>query len=143
MSIDTYMDHLSPARELLANASTLEEGLNAFFDCMTELYFDADPDAPMGCFLVGVVLNEAPGDPELRDVLKERLTMLNEMLFTAIAKRYPDAQPGDIQIAADQTSAVLHSLAVRVRSGEDKAILLKFTRQMVRVICCTLQRAEQ
>lgn len=113
----------------------LSKALERFFADMLGIYFSADP-AP-GCMVFCTAVVEARTRPGVRDDAKRIVRELDDLL----AKRFALAQQAgafpadaDCRAAAQMTQAVLHSLALRARTGASKASLAKLARHTVHVL---------
>lgn len=138
MSMDAFFEKLTTARSSLASSQTAEEALGTFYLHMIDLYVGADKSGQIGCFLVGTAQTEAPSDTRLREALAERLSRLTQMLAAALQAKVPGADPDDIQFAAEQAAATLHSMAVRARAGESRDRLVAFALRSARFITRSL-----
>ena len=113
----------------------LEKGLRSFYYSALEIYFATEP-AP-GCFVMCTAPVEALTHPEVRSDVRAVIAELDGVLSRRFAKAQADRQfpaAGDPKAAAKVAQAVLHSLAIRARSGESKASLRKMARDAVRVL---------
>lgn len=70
-----------------------------------------------------------------------RLGRFNGLLASVIAAKAIKARAADVQFAADQGAATLHSLAVRSRAGENKDHLEKFAQRSARAIARSLEES--
>ena len=91
-----------------------------------------------GCFLIGTAATEAVGNAEVRRMLHDSLADF-EQAFAArfrLARTQGEiAGDADPLLLARLASAVLHSLAVRARAGETRAVLESIAEAGVRMIC--------
>ena len=91
-----------------------------------------------GCFLIGTAATEAVGNAEVRRMLHDSLGDF-EQAFAArfrLARTQGEiAGDADPLLLARLASAVLHSLAVRARAGETRAVLESIAEAGVRMIC--------
>jgi AcrR family transcriptional regulator len=122
---------------VLARDVPLAEGLQRVYDGALALYFQ-DPDAPLGCFLVGTAATEAAHDAGVRRKLGSGLRDLTrafeERLRVAQAQG-EIASDADPALFADLAGAVLHSIALRARAGDSRAALRTFSRAAVELLC--------
>ncbi len=138
MSMNAFFEQLETARAALSSAQNAEKALETFFIHMLDVYVGNDAHQQLGCFLVGTALTEAPSNDKIRHALAERLGRLNQLLATALRVKVPNAESDDIEFAAEQATATLHSLAVRARAGENKVRLTVFAQRSARFITCNL-----
>ena len=121
----------------LAPERPLAEGLQSVYDRALALYF-AEPEAPLGCFLIGTAATEAARDAGVRtrlgSVLRELTRAFERRLRTA-RKRAEIGRGADPALLADLAGAVLHSLALRARAGDSREALRAFSRAAVRLVC--------
>ncbi len=116
---------------------TLREALMGFYEGQLSIYFSGDGQ-PRGCFAIGTATTEAVEDPEIRDVLADRLGRLDADLETRFraavdsGELNADADPAALAVLA---SALLHSLSIRARAGKSRAELTELARNAVKVIC--------
>jgi TetR/AcrR family transcriptional regulator, copper-responsive repressor len=125
-------------RDALADeALGLEAALMHAYDAQLRLYV-SDDGLARGCFVVGTAVTEALEDVEIRASLAEGYRGFD----TAFEARLRVAQEkGELTKGVDPAglavlaSAVLHSLAVRARTGAPCAALRDIARQAVSTIC--------
>ena len=95
-------------------------------------------DRPRGCFAIGTATTEAVEDPEIREVLSDRLSRLDADLEVRLqaakeaGELKGDADPAALAVLA---SSLLHSISIRARAGKSRAELTELARQAIRVIC--------
>lgn len=114
----------------------IRSALMGFYEAAMDVYFSMDP--PVGCFVFCTAPVEALAHPEVKS---DVLAVVSE-LDNIFEKRFKTAiETGDIQIPADPrqlaklSQAVLHSIALRARSGEARSSLKRFARDFVDMIC--------
>jgi AcrR family transcriptional regulator len=137
-TLERYRDEsLVAIRQALDPGRSLREGLGILYAAALSTYLDERAGA-RGCFLIGTAAVEAVLHPAVRAVLHGSLTAFEQEL----EERFRLARDrGEICAAADATalarlaSAVLHSLAVRARAGESRAVLEAIAESGVRMIC--------
>jgi AcrR family transcriptional regulator len=116
------------ATELAAERS-LRDGLRAVYAHARDYYLK---DA-RGCFLIGTAVTEASGDPRVKAIVDATMAAFTE----AFAERFRRAERS--QHAPDSlahlATATLNALAVRARSGADRAELDAIIDAAVDVIC--------
>ncbi|KIH84189.1 TetR/AcrR family transcriptional regulator [Pseudomonas batumici] len=122
---------------LMDSKLTLREALMGFYEGQLSIYFSGDGQ-PRGCFAIGTATTEAVEDPEIRDILADRLDRLDADLETRLRAAVDsgelngDADPEALAVLA---SSLLHSLSIRARAGKSRAELTELARQAVKVIC--------
>ncbi|WP_338525408.1 TetR/AcrR family transcriptional regulator [Pseudomonas batumici] len=122
---------------LMDSTLTLREALMGFYEGQLSIYFSGDGQ-PRGCFAIGTATTEAVEDPEIRDILADRLSRLDADLETRLRAAVDsgelngDADPAALAVLA---SSLLHSLSIRARAGKSRAELTELARQAVKVIC--------
>lgn len=137
-ALSAYWDFKFAAmREALERGGTLAETLMRIYDATLSIYF-AGNDQALGCFVVGTAITEAPGDPEIKRIVAEGFQRLDAD-FEARFKRARAAgelkQDADPKALALLTTATMHTLAVRARSGSSQNELRKLAQKAVNVIC--------
>ncbi|WP_085717983.1 TetR/AcrR family transcriptional regulator [Pseudomonas sp. B28(2017)] len=115
----------------------LAEALQRFYEGQLSIYFSGDGQ-PRGCFAIGTATTEAVEDPEIREVLSDRLSRLDADLEVRLqaaknaGELKVDADPAALAVLA---SSLLHSISIRARAGKSRAELTELARQAIRVIC--------
>lgn len=129
---------LGTMREALADHRLpLREALMRFYDSQLSVYF-AGNGRPRGCFAVGTATTEAMEDAEIRRALAAGLRALDadlEARFQAArdaGELGADADPAQLAVMA---SAILHSIAIRARTGTPRARLREIARKAIAVMC--------
>jgi TetR/AcrR family transcriptional regulator, copper-responsive repressor len=124
-------------REAFADDRPIREALMAVYDAALGMYFPAK-GRPRGCFGIGTATSEAVEDPAIRTLFADGLRRLDE----GFARRFAAAQQkGELRPEADPAalaflaSAVLHSIALRARSGTPRPALEAMARKGVEMIC--------
>lgn len=125
-------------REALADDGVnLETALMRAYEAQLAIYFSGEGLA-RGCFVVGTAVTEALEDEDIRASLAEGFRGLD----AALEARLRQAQAkGELKAGADPAalaalaSAVLHSIAIRARTGTPRAALQEMARQAVSMIC--------
>lgn len=115
----------------------IREKLKGAYTRALNLYFSG-ADTPLGCFMVGAVVNEAVGDPEIRAAFAEGLKQFDRAFTEQIAnaqKRGEISGARDPEALGQLASSALYYLATRSRSGEDRAALEKFVDNTIDLIC--------
>lgn len=123
----------------LAPDRPLADGLSAFFQANLEHFLSGD-DGPRGCLVLCTATTEAVREPEIRGALAAVLRRIDG----ALEQRLVAAQAsGEISTEVDAgglaslAAATLHSLAIRVRAGEDRERLNSLIAVAVRTCAST------
>jgi AcrR family transcriptional regulator len=123
--------------EVLGGELPLAEALMRIYDLALGVYYRAG-GPPTGCFLIGTALAEAVNDEEVRTSLGRGLDVFERSfearLMRARATGELDAN-ADPALLAKIASAVLHSLAIRSRAGDSRAVLRATAEAGVAMIC--------
>ena len=124
-------------RKALEAGGTLAETLMKVYDTTLSIYF-AGEEQGLGCFVVGTAITEAPGDAEVKHIVAKGFEKLDAD-FEARFKLARDAgelkQDADPRALALLTTATMHTLAVRARTGSSRSELRKLAEKAVSVIC--------
>lgn len=124
-------------RESLAGDGPIRQTLKGAYDRALDLYYSGH-DTPLGCFMVGAVINEAVGDPEIRSALAEGLKRFDQAFTQAIERAQAR---GELPMARDAgtlgkiASSTLYYIATRSRAGEERAALEDFVDKTIEIIC--------
>lgn len=116
---------------------TLSQALTQFYEGQLAIYFSGDGQ-PRGCFAIGTATTEAVEDPEIREVLSDRLSRLDAELEARLrvaidkGELKEDVDPAALAVLA---SSLLHSISIRARAGKSRAELTELARHAVSVIC--------
>jgi AcrR family transcriptional regulator len=137
-ALDRYRES---ARATLAEALTpdrsLREALRRVYDHALSLYLSGRRGA-RGCFLIGTALTESVLDTAARVALGDALREIDAAFEARIrlaqetGKLSADADPA---VLAKLASAVLHTLAIRSRAGEQRAALEAIIELALDLIC--------
>ena len=118
-------------------ALTLREALTRLYEGQLSIYFSGEGQ-PRGCFAIGTATTEAVEDPEIRDVLSDRLSRLDADLEARLrvaidrGELRSDADTGALAVLA---ASLLHSISIRARAGKSREELTELARNAVSVIC--------
>jgi len=119
----------------LAGESDLRKALTAFYDAAIDVY-SGSRWAP-GCFVFCTAPVEAPLHPDVQRDLGRIIGELDGLLAARFARAQRD---GDFPRAANVdevgrlAQAVLHSLAIRARTGESRSKLAVMARRAVQML---------
>ncbi|HKE14967.1 MAG TPA: TetR/AcrR family transcriptional regulator [Kofleriaceae bacterium] len=121
----------------LAPERSLREGLAALYAGALSRYL-AGERGGRGCFLVSTATTEAVASPEVRAVMAESMRELDQAFEARLRLA---AERGELPAGADPKAlarlaqAVLHTLAIRARAGEERAVLDEIAASGVDLIC--------
>jgi AcrR family transcriptional regulator len=118
---DTSREWLGAA---LARPRSLRDGLRAVYRYAREYYLAGD-DGPRGCFLLGTAVTESHRDPQVRAIVESTLTAFTEAFEERFVTAARDGELADAvpNALAHTATAALITLAVRARTGADRAAL--------------------
>jgi len=135
-ALAAFRSQLDGGLEELAQGSEPRSALNRFFETALDVYMSGDP--PLGCFIFCTAPAEAIVHPDVRADMLAIATDTDKRLktfFTQAQKNGTFPIDTDAQVAAQLTQAILHSVALRARAGQSHALLRKFFRGAVEMIC--------
>jgi AcrR family transcriptional regulator len=130
-------ESLALIRQMLAPERPLAEGLSRLYGRAIASYL-AGENGARGCFLIGTAATEAVTSPEVRRLLHDSLAAFEQAFegrLRIAAKTGEIAKEADPVLLARMASAILHSLAVRARAGETRAVLDAIAEGGVAMIC--------
>lgn len=137
-TLERYRDEsLVAIRQALDPRRSLREGLGILYATALSTYLDERAGA-RGCFLIGTAAVEAVLHPAVRAMLHGSLAAFEQELeerFRLARDRGEIGAGADPVTLARLAAAVLHSLAVRARAGEVRAILEAIADSGVAMIC--------
>jgi AcrR family transcriptional regulator len=124
-------------RQTLRHDRPLRDGLRAVYEHALSLYYSGEHGA-RGCFLIGTALTQAVLDVAIRETLAAGLHEIDDaiearMLLAQQQGELPDS--ADPPTLARLASAVLHTLAIRSRAGEQRAALQALVEPALDLIC--------
>jgi len=127
--LKTLENYLAGRRALftsaLGNDRPLSVTLRIIYQQMIERFLDGEHGA-RGCYLVGTAATESVENPAVRKILYESVEDLDEIFrsaFSAAKARGELGKRADPRALAALASAVVHTLALRARSGQSRAAL--------------------
>ncbi|RKP53455.1 TetR/AcrR family transcriptional regulator [Pararobbsia silviterrae] len=136
--LDRYIEYGHDLmRRALETDWPLAKALMCVYDGALSIYFP-DAETPRGCFLIGTALVEAKHDGEVRARLASGLARYDAAFERRLARAKAD---GELDADADPAqlariaSALLHSLALRSRAGDTRAMLHETAKAGVALIC--------
>lgn len=138
-ALEQYWEFAAAAMHaaLTDNELTLRQALTQFYEGQLAIYFSGDGQ-PRGCFAIGTATTEAVEDPEIREVLSERLSRLDADLETRLRAAIDkgelnnDVDPAALAVLA---SSLLHSISIRARAGKSRDELTELARNAINVMC--------
>lgn len=135
-TLERYRDDgVAALRETLFSDRPLGAALAEVYRRATEQYL-AGRNAAQGCLLIGTASVEAVENARIRSMLAESLARFEavfaERLHLASGNELPAGS--EPEALAQVGVAVLHSLAVRARAGEDRAALDRLAETAVAMI---------
>lgn len=123
--------------EALSSELPLADALLHVYDLSLALYYRRGSPAT-GCFLTGTAVVEALGDEAVRTILADGLREFDRSFEARLVRAQrsgelaADADPASLARVA---SAILHSLAIRSRAGDERATLRATAEAGVALIC--------
>lgn len=119
----------------LAAPGSLRDVLLAIYAGASAIYRSGD-EAQRGCFLIGTAVTESVSDPDVRRLLGQVFGELDAGFAARMAANPDELSPGADPVALGKVAtAVLHTLAVRARTGADEAALRSVYETGVALIC--------
>ncbi|MGX9791536.1 TetR/AcrR family transcriptional regulator [Mycobacterium sp. MMS18-G62] len=120
----------------LARPRSLRDALSAVYRYARDYYVAGD-DAPRGCFLLGTAVTEAHRDPDVQAIVESTLNAFTETFTERFerARRDGELAPHAPDALAQIATAALNTIAVRARTGADRATLDAIADATVDVIC--------
>ncbi len=115
----------------------LGEALRALYYRMIDIFLEGGRGA-RGCYLVGTAATEAVGNAQVREMLAGNLREIDEVFraaFSAAQRRGELGPQADPKALALMASAVVHTVALRARAGQPRAILKAVADSAVKLIC--------
>ena len=124
-------------RDDLAGYHSLSDFLMRIYDGALAIYFSGD-GRPRGCFVVGTAVTEAVEDAGVRDSLTAGFQAFDsdfETLFRAAREQGELRAGADPAALATLATAVMHTIAIRARSGATRGDLRELARKAIGAIC--------
>lgn len=135
-TLEHYRDEARAlARAIAAEGLELRVFLRRFYRKALDLYYG---DGPRGCYLIGTATTEAGADERVRAFLNDSVRHTEEFLRSQIDRaqeRGEIAAERDSAALACIAASMLHSLAVRSRTGVSRRELEKRVDAVIDVIC--------
>lgn len=138
-ALDQYWEtaHMAMQDALTDRTLTLEQALTRFYEGQLAIYFSGDGQ-PRGCFAIGTATTEAVEDPEIRQVLSQRLSQLDADLRARLHLAVDSGELGsdvDLTALAVLASSFLHSISIRARAGKSREELTGLARAAISLMC--------
>jgi AcrR family transcriptional regulator len=135
--MDDYVSEIRPLYErAFRTDGTLKQALTAVYDTAMEIYHDHTRG--LGCFMLGAALTDTVRDEEIAALVRERLLEMDrgfDWLMKKAAERGELRTGADAKAMARLAASVHTSISVRMRAGEDQAIMRTYVDGMVDAIC--------
>ncbi len=138
--LKTLEKYLADRRTVIARALATGRPLA---DVLREIYgrmidrFLAGENGARGCYLVGTAATEAVSNPDVREVLAGSVRELDEGFRTAFSAAQARGELGehaDPRALGMFATAVVHTLALRARAGQPRAVLREVADSAVKLI---------
>lgn len=137
-TLDSYLaDRRSLMVAALSAGRPLRATLRAIYGLMIDRFLSGERSA-RGCYLVGTAATEAVGNPEVREILVSSVRQLDDGFRVAFASAQARGELGaraDPKALAMIATAVVHTLALRARSGQPRAVLRAVADSAVELLC--------
>lgn len=148
-ALEHYRETSKNALELgLSAERSLREGLRLVYAGALQIYLSGE-NGPRGCFLIGTATSEAIANPRIREVLGDALLDFDgvfERRFE-LAKQRGELPPDvDPKAHARIASALLHTLALRARAGDEQKTLEQIAASAVDLLapkCASRQKRKR
>src|SRR5262249_5969886 len=125
------------SRAALASNLPLRDALRAIYERMIERFLGGERGA-RGCYLLGTAVTEAVANPKVREMVAESVQEIDKVFRIAFAAAQARGELGkqtDPHTLAPLASAVVHTLALRARAGQSRAVLRAVADSAVEVLC--------
>lgn len=141
-TLDHFVAHLrSEVGRLVVAAPDLATALTAFYSGALDEYFAVRPSR--GCFFFCTAPVEVLTHPDIREDMKKLMAEIDGMLAAKFVNAQREGEfpaDADPDAAARVAQGVLHSLALRARAGESRAVLQRVADFAVASLTGALQR---
>jgi AcrR family transcriptional regulator len=125
-TLETYLDGRRKAiTAALGTDRPLPEALRDLYEQMIDRFLLGEGGA-RGCYMVGTAATEAVQNPNVRELMAQSLAELDEAFraaFAAAQARGELEEQADPRGLAMIASSVVHTLALRARSGQPREVL--------------------
>ena len=139
--IKSYQRSRADARaamiDIFRDPLPLRQGLQRIYAVALDIYLSGEA-GPRGCFTVMTAASEAVADPEIRSLVLEGLSELDQAFAACFrlaqekGELPPSAEPA---VLAQLASATLHSIAIRARAGVPRKQLQAIVTGAVDLMC--------
>lgn len=120
----------------LREHASLTDALRAFYMAALDVYL-ADDSRP-GCFVFCTAPSEAASQPAIADTMTRTINDIDALLRERFEQARANGEisaDADPLAAAQLAQAVLHSIALRARSGATRKTLERFVSSAVQTLC--------
>lgn len=139
LAIDTFGEAMgASASAALNSGATLEDSLSGFYEAILNKYFD-NGDVSMGCLVFATAIGEAGSNPKIQTHLHKQFKQIEITLMNRIVELLPNCTANQIGIIQRLSVSIVHSIAIRARTGESRASLEASVNQTIEAVC-TLAR---
>ena len=121
----------------LSSGRPLRVVLREIYHAMLDHFLSGDR-GPRGCYLVGTAATEAVENPDVREVLASSVRDLDEgfrAAFSAARARGELGAQADPRALALLATSIVHTLALRARAGQPRALLQQVADSAVELLC--------
>jgi len=128
---------LGTMRADLAQDGPLSDSLMRAYEGALAIYFSGNERA-RGCFVVGTAVTEAVEDADIRESLMTGFLAFDadfEKRFQAAREKGELPEESDPAALATLATAVMHTIAIRARSGASRTELVELARKAIGAIC--------
>lgn len=101
----------------LHNADNLNDALTGFFDGALGLYCGDDDENLRGCLIFATAITESVNNPEIREVIKHRIELLDLSVNACFKRLSPELSDNEIAGKAWVIASSLHAISIRARAG--------------------------
>lgn len=132
----TREEMLTSQARALANPAPLRETLQALFAGASAIYVVGDGEGQRGCFVISTAVTESLADAEVRGLLADTFARMDAAFAARFEASRAELAPGvDPMALGAIATGLLHSLAIRARSGADEATLRSIWTAGIDLIC--------
>ncbi|PMS22170.1 TetR family transcriptional regulator [Trinickia dabaoshanensis] len=137
-TLERYIEvSLAAMNEVLGSDLPLDAALMRVYDLALALYYRSS-DTPTGCFLTGTAVAEAFHDEQVRRILADGLRVFDRSFEARLVRAQHSGElpaHADPVLLARIASSILHSMAIRSRAGDERAVLRATAEAGVAMIC--------
>jgi len=139
--IKSYQRSRADARaamsDIFRDPLPLRQGLQRIYAVALDIYLSGEA-GPRGCFTVMTAASEAAADPEIRSLVLEGLSELDQAFAACfrLAQEKGELPPSaETAVLAQLASAILHSIAIRARAGVPRKELQAIVSGAIDLMC--------